>query len=134
MATQGNGGYLAQRDAERVMQATAAVMKVPLGWIKSRRRDQHTAFVRQVGCYLCRELTKASYPVIAHAVNRDHSTAIHGHNCIAQRVAHDMVHGMAHEIQMIRREVEAYLEAHSGRESGVSEGASRPDGAVPHFF
>ncbi len=70
-----------------VIEATAAVMKVPLSRVLSRDRTQHVAFVRQMAMYLCRELTASSYPAIANAIGRDHSTVIHSYNLIRRRSA-----------------------------------------------
>ena len=53
----------------------------------SQRRDQHTAFARQLAMYLCREVTHASFPVIGRFFGRDHSTIVHGCKIIATRMA-----------------------------------------------
>ena len=52
----------------------------------SERRDQHTAFARQLAMYLCREVTHASFPVIGKFFGRDHSTVMHAHKIIRARM------------------------------------------------
>jgi len=50
------------------------------------RRIQHLSFVRQVAMYLCRKLTKGSFPEIRALFGRDHSTVIHSYNLIGRRL------------------------------------------------
>ncbi len=46
---------------------------------------------RQIACYLCRELTEASYPEIARKFGgRDHSSIIHAHKKVAGEMATDL--------------------------------------------
>ncbi len=46
--------------------------------LKSKKRTKNLVFPRQVGMYLCRELTKSSFPEIGLAFGgKDHSTVIH---------------------------------------------------------
>jgi chromosomal replication initiator protein len=45
--------------------------------MKSKRRDKHIVFPRQVAMYLIREETPSSLPVIGQAFGRDHTTALH---------------------------------------------------------
>jgi chromosomal replication initiator protein len=49
------------------------------------RRDQHTAFARQLAMYLCREVTHASFPIIGQFFGRDHSTVLHACKTITAR-------------------------------------------------
>jgi len=53
----------------------------------SMRRDQHTAFARQLAMYLCREVTHASFPVIGKFFGRDHSTVVHACKIVTARMA-----------------------------------------------
>lgn len=59
------------------------------GTLLGRRRTQRIAMARQLAMFLCRSLTSASYPIIAQAFNRDHSTAIWGADSIRCRMARD---------------------------------------------
>ena len=53
----------------------------------SLRRDQHTAFARQLAMFLCREVTHASFPMIGRFFGRDHSTVLHACKIVAARMA-----------------------------------------------
>jgi chromosomal replication initiation ATPase DnaA len=70
---------------EEVIAAVAAATHVTIEQLRSNKRPQHIAYARQLAMYFCRELTGLSFPVIAEAFNRDHSTVIHGCNRIAAR-------------------------------------------------
>jgi chromosomal replication initiator protein len=63
--------------------------RVSIHDLLSPKRTQHLAFCRQVAMYLCRALTKCSFPEIGEYFRRDHSTVIHARNLIAQRMATD---------------------------------------------
>jgi chromosomal replication initiator protein len=61
-----------------ILQKTSEMFGFPIEELtgKSRRRPLVTA--RQVGMYVCREMTEMSYPQIAREFgNRDHTTVIH---------------------------------------------------------
>ncbi|AZR74303.1 chromosomal replication initiation protein DnaA [Anoxybacter fermentans] len=56
----------------------------------SKSRIQSIAFPRQVAMYLSRELTDASLPQIGEEFGgRDHTTVIHAHNKIAEKIEKD---------------------------------------------
>jgi|GEM_PF-2463742 chromosomal replication initiator protein len=57
------------------------------GALLSARRDQHTAFARQLAMYLCRAVTRASFPVIGRFFGRDHSTVMHACKMVEARMA-----------------------------------------------
>jgi hypothetical protein len=65
----------------------ATSFHLPAHKLGSKKRDQRTAFARQVAMYLCRKITESSFPSIGAHFNRDHSTVIHGCNLIARRTA-----------------------------------------------
>lgn len=54
--------------------------------IRGPFRTQHIAFVRMIGMYLTRRLTKWTYHAIADFYHRDHSTIVHGYNKIAAMI------------------------------------------------
>ena len=39
--------------------------------------------------YLCRELTDQSFPAIANAFGRNHSTVVHAHDAVAEKMRTD---------------------------------------------
>ena len=63
-------------DAESIQREVARYYKVPLESLKEDRRHKALAHARQVAMYLCRKLTKGSFPEIAARFNKDHSTVI----------------------------------------------------------
>jgi chromosomal replication initiator protein len=71
---------------ERIQSSLAERMNIPLGMLISRKRDNRTAFARQLGYYLCRKHARASFPLIGESFNRDHSSIIHGVRAISGRM------------------------------------------------
>ncbi len=61
----------------RIQQVVADYYGVSVEDMKSKRRDKHIVFPRQVAMYLIREETPSSLPVIGQAFGRDHTTALH---------------------------------------------------------
>ncbi len=76
-------------DVEAIQKTVCDFFHIRLAELKSKKRTQHIAFCRQVAMYLCRKLTESSFPAIADAFGRDHSTVIHACNLIARRVGND---------------------------------------------
>ena len=62
-----------------------------LSEIKSDKRLKNIVFPRQIAIFLCRELTKASYPEIGEKFGgKDHSTIIHSAKKIELQLAGDL--------------------------------------------
>jgi chromosomal replication initiator protein len=58
--------------------------------MKSKRRDKHIVFPRQVAMYLIREETESSLPVVGDAFGgRDHTTALHAIEKISELLRED---------------------------------------------
>ena len=72
-------------DPTEILQTVSALCRVPLEPLRGRCRTQHVATARQLAMYLCRELSKLSFPAVARVFGRDHSTVIHGCRLIARR-------------------------------------------------
>jgi chromosomal replication initiator protein len=53
----------------------------------SARRDKQTALARQLAMYVCREVTRASFPAIGQFFGRDHSTVVHACRIVTARMA-----------------------------------------------
>jgi chromosomal replication initiation ATPase DnaA len=70
------------------------------------QRTYDIAHARQVGYYLCRELGFAWLP-IGRGFGKDHSSALHGTNKIAQMVAADPA--LALEIEAIKTAIDKYV-------------------------
>ncbi|MBV8453302.1 MAG: chromosomal replication initiator protein DnaA, partial [Deltaproteobacteria bacterium] len=76
-------------DIEAIQRTVADFFHIPLAHLKSKKRTQHIAFCRQIAMYLCRKLSKSSFPTIARHFSRDHSTVIHAFKLIQRRVTND---------------------------------------------
>ncbi|WP_044189415.1 chromosomal replication initiator protein DnaA [Hyalangium minutum] len=63
-------------DVEAIQREVARYYKVTVEALKEDRRHKALAHARQVAMYLCRKLTKSSFPEIASRFNKDHSTVI----------------------------------------------------------
>ena len=64
---------------------------IKLSEIKSDKRLKNLVFPRQIAIYLCRELTKASYPEIGEKFGgKDHSTIIHSTKKIEKLLVSDL--------------------------------------------
>ena len=64
---------------------------IKLSEIKSDKRLKNLVFPRQIAIFLCRELTKASYPEIGEKFGgKDHSTIIHSAKKIEKQLPSDL--------------------------------------------
>jgi chromosomal replication initiator protein len=68
-----------------IQRSVSLQLRVPMNKLLGHGREQPIAFARQVGMYLCRRLTGASFPLIGESFGRDHSTAIHATRLIERR-------------------------------------------------
>ena len=58
--------------------------------LKSKKRAKQISLARQVAMYLCRKLTKLSYPLIGEKFGKkDHSTVIYAENQIEEKIKSD---------------------------------------------
>lgn len=73
--------------------------KVTRGEILGSQRPRHISQARQVGMYLSRVLTQASYPEIGKAFKKDHSSVVHAYKNIENRRQKDR--DFANEIDRI---------------------------------
>ena len=74
--------------------------------MKSKRRDKHIVFPRQVAMYVVREETPSSLPVIGQAFGgRDHTTALHSIEKIINELKED--ERLRYEVQSIREQLYA---------------------------
>src|SRR5215469_6523685 len=81
--------YASKPGIEAIQRAVADSFHIHLADLKSKKRTQHVAFGRQVAMYLCRKITRNSFPSIGEQFGRDHSTVIHAFNLIERRVNND---------------------------------------------
>ena len=89
---------------EQIQKAVAASYKLTVDQLVSKNNSRQFAFPRQVAMYLCKKLTKHSYPEIGRAFGgKHHTTVIHSFTKIQtlaaadasfQRVLVDLSHGL----------------------------------------
>jgi chromosomal replication initiator protein len=90
----------------RIQETVAEYYQVSLEDMKSKRRDKHIVFPRQVAMYVVREETPSSLPVIGQAFGgRDHTTALHSIEKIMNELKED--ERLRYEVQSIRERLYA---------------------------
>jgi chromosomal replication initiator protein len=91
---------------DRIQETVAEYYSVSLEDMKSKRRDKHIVFPRQVAMYVVREETPSSLPVIGQAFGgRDHTTALHSIEKIMNELKED--ERLRYEVQSIRERLYA---------------------------
>jgi chromosomal replication initiator protein len=76
---------------EMIQKYVADHFRIKLSEIKSDKRLKALVVPRQIAIYLCRDLTKASYPEIGERFGgKDHSTIIHSVKKIEKQMAQDL--------------------------------------------
>jgi chromosomal replication initiator protein len=85
----------------RIQETVADYYQISLDDMKSKRRDKHIVFPRQVAMFLVREETPSSLPAIGQAFGgRDHTTALHSIEKIMNELKED--ERLRYELQAIR--------------------------------
>jgi chromosomal replication initiator protein len=88
-------------NVDRIQMLVADFYNITLEDMKSKRRDKHIVFPRQVAMFLVREETPSSLPAIGKAFGgRDHTTALHSIEKIANELKED--ERLRFEVQAIR--------------------------------
>ncbi len=80
---------LTTKQLELLVEQIACALRVGADKLRSRARQQHLAFQRQIAMYLARKISAASFPSIAVAFDRDHSTCIWAFQMIERRMVRD---------------------------------------------
>lgn len=76
---------------EIIQKQVSEYFKLKISELKSEKRQKPIVVPRQIAIYLCRDLTKASYPEIGEKFGgKDHSTIIHSVKKIEKLMTHDM--------------------------------------------
>ena len=68
-----------------------------------KKRTAHISHARQMAVYLCRTLLDIPFQAIGEAFNRDHSTAMHSHSLIDQKVKEDIE--VSSELERLREKI-----------------------------
>lgn len=75
---------------EQIQKAVAAHYKLSVEQLVSKNNSRQFAFPRQIAMYLCKKLTKHSYPEIGRAFGgKHHTTVIHSFEKIQSQSSHD---------------------------------------------
>jgi chromosomal replication initiator protein len=76
---------------EIIQKHVADYFNIKISDLKSEKRQKNLVIPRQIAIYLCRELTKASFPEIGDRFGgKDHSTIIHSVKKITKQITSDM--------------------------------------------
>jgi len=93
-------------NVDRIQLLVSDFYNITLEDMKSKRRDKHIVFPRQVAMFLVREETPSSLPAIGKAFGgRDHTTALHSIEKIANELKED--ERLRFEVQAIRERLYA---------------------------
>lgn len=65
-------------DAQKAINATASVFRIPIDKLMSKDRTPEVAYARMACMYICRESLGMGLKAIARLFNRDHGTALYG--------------------------------------------------------
>jgi chromosomal replication initiator protein len=86
---------------DRIQETVADYYQITLEDMKSKRRDKHIVFPRQVAMFIVREETPSSLPAIGQAFGgRDHTTALHSIEKIMNELKED--ERLRYELQALR--------------------------------
>jgi chromosomal replication initiator protein len=91
---------------QRIQETVADFYQISLEDMKSKRRDKHIVFPRQVAMFVVREETPSSLPAIGQAFGgRDHTTALHSIEKIMNELKED--ERLRYDVQSIRERLYA---------------------------
>ncbi|MGI8847217.1 MAG: chromosomal replication initiator protein DnaA [Candidatus Dormibacteria bacterium] len=89
-----------------IQETVADYFNISQDEMKSKRRDKHIVFPRQVAMFLVREETESSLPVVGAAFGgRDHTTALHAYEKIKELLGEDV--RLQADIRQIRERLHA---------------------------
>jgi chromosomal replication initiation ATPase DnaA len=92
----------AQVDMGTIIRVTSTYYGISRNDILSDRRTAHLARARQVAYFLCKNLSRRSFPEIGRKFGgRDHATIIHGVRKIERELRHDTA--LAHDVAQIKK-------------------------------
>jgi hypothetical protein len=70
----------------QVMRAVSKYYQISIIEMRANRRQKQVVLARQVACYLGRELTHLSLPMMGQKLCRDHTTVLHGIERVRERL------------------------------------------------
>ena len=80
------GGINSKLTVETIQSVVEEYYNISHADLVGKKRTAHISHARQMAIYLCRTLLDVSFQAIGKEFNRDHSTAMHSHNLIDQKV------------------------------------------------
>ena len=89
-----------------IVRTVASFFGVTVSDMTSSRRPKNLYRPRQIAVLLCKEMTKASMPMIGERLNRDHSSICHAYTKITELVASDPV--IAAQVEEIRAIIQGH--------------------------
>jgi chromosomal replication initiator protein len=75
---------------DKIQRTVAEHFDVRLADMSSKRRPRTVALPRQIAMYLCRRMTRASFPDIASAFSKTHATVLHACRAVDSRMDVDI--------------------------------------------
>jgi chromosomal replication initiation ATPase DnaA len=78
--------YASANKIKMICKYVGAIYGFTVNDIMSARRTLKLVEARHIACYVSRHATRYSYPQIGRAINRDHSSVIHGVCQIEERI------------------------------------------------
>lgn len=94
-----------------IQKQVAEFFDIRMADMTSKQRSQNVALPRQIAMYLCRRMTKSSFPEIGAAFSKTHATVLHAHRCIERRSVKDKQINQA--VERISRHLEELTAAGS---------------------
>ncbi len=92
-------------DVESIIRSVSSTFNIDISQILGRSRAVRFSFPRQIVMYLLKEYTELSNKRIGHALGkRDHSTVIHGHAKIKEKLAVDP--SLQQTISLLKRDLQ----------------------------
>ncbi|MBM3707175.1 MAG: chromosomal replication initiator protein DnaA [Actinobacteria bacterium] len=75
---------------QKIIKEVSKYFAIPINTLIGGKRSQYVAHARQIGMYICRDLTSDSLPTIGRAFgNRDHATVIYAISKINELISRD---------------------------------------------
>ncbi len=75
---------------QKIIREVSKYFSIPINTLIGSKRSQYIAHARQIGMYICRDLTSDSLPAIGKAFgNRDHATVIYAISKINELISRD---------------------------------------------
>ncbi len=102
------------RDLNTIKNAVAFAYEIFPRKLYSETRNHEIVVPRQIAMYLCREITKASFPDVARAFDKTHGTIMHACNVVTRDMKTDQV--LATRVKTLRDQIETGLREEAAKQ------------------